>query len=75
MAMKCDICGKGPMFGHSISHAHNVTNRRFNPNLHTMRVIIKGSVKKAKVCTRCLKAGKVTKAPKRVIPTKVTTST
>ena len=33
MPQRCDVCGKGPAYGHRISHAHNVTNRRFNPNL------------------------------------------
>ncbi|MFQ5716731.1 MAG: 50S ribosomal protein L28 [Nitrospinales bacterium] len=62
MSKKCDICGKGPMFGHNVSHANNKTNRRFNPNLKNMRVVIQGSIKTKKVCTRCLKGGKVTKA-------------
>ena len=62
MAKKCEICGKGPMFGHNVSHANNKTNRRFNPNLKKLRVITKGSIKTKKVCTRCLKADKVTKA-------------
>ena len=38
MAKRCDICGKGPRYGHTISHAHNLTNRRWNPNLQRMRV-------------------------------------
>lgn len=62
MSKKCDICGKGPMFGHNVSHANNKTNRRFNPNLKNMRVVIQGSITTKKVCTRCLKGGKVTKA-------------
>jgi len=70
MAMRCDICGKGPMFGHNVSHANNSTNRRFNPNLQPVRALVDGGVKKLKVCTKCIKAGKVVKAPKRVIPAK-----
>ena len=62
MSYQCDICGKGPMFGHSISHAHNVTKRKFMPNLHRVRVRADGHVKRLRVCTRCLKAGKVLKA-------------
>jgi large subunit ribosomal protein L28 len=57
----CDICGKGPQFGQNVSHAHNTTKRRFNPNLHATRARVNGQVKKLKVCTRCLKAGKVEK--------------
>ncbi len=62
MAYRCDICGKGPMFGHSISHAHNVTRRKFMPNLHRVRVRVDGRVRRLRVCTRCLKAGKIRKA-------------
>jgi large subunit ribosomal protein L28 len=62
MAKVCEICGKKPMFGSSVSHAHNVTKRRFNPNLHNVRVKMDGRVKKIRVCSSCLKAGKVTKA-------------
>jgi large subunit ribosomal protein L28 len=51
------------MFGSSISHAHNVTNRRWNPNLQRVRVRLAGKVKKMYVCTRCLKSGAVEKAP------------
>ncbi len=61
MAYRCDICGKRPMFGHNISHAHNVTKRKFMPNLHRVRVRVNGRVKRIRVCTRCLKAGKVRK--------------
>jgi len=61
MAQRCDICGKGPSVGHKISHAHNVTNRRWLPNLASLRAMVDGTVKRMRVCTRCLKAGKVTK--------------
>ncbi len=70
MAMKCDICGKKPVFGHNVSHAHNVTNRRFNPNLQPVRAEINGTVKRVRACTRCIRSGKVKRAPKRQIPTK-----
>jgi large subunit ribosomal protein L28 len=62
MSYKCDICGKRPMFGHSISHAHNVTRRKFKPNLHRVRVRVDSRVVRLRLCTRCLKAGKVRKA-------------
>ncbi len=62
MAQVCDICGKKPQFGHSISHAHNVTGRRFDPNLQSVRVTDdKGRTRRALVCTRCLRSGKVAK--------------
>jgi large subunit ribosomal protein L28 len=61
MAQRCDICGKGPRFGSRVSHAHNVTSRRFNPNLQRMRAVVDGVQKRVKVCTRCLRSGKVQK--------------
>ena len=61
MARRCDVCGKGPAFGHRISHAHNVSKRRWLPNLVSMRAMVRGTPKRLRVCTRCLKAGKVTK--------------
>jgi large subunit ribosomal protein L28 len=62
MAQRCDLCGKGPAVGHRISHAHNVTKRRWMPNLVSLRAVKAGSVQRMRICTRCLKAGKVTKA-------------
>ena len=62
MAKVCDICGKKPGFGNAVSHAHNLTKRRWNPNLRRVRASVQGSVKTMRVCTACLKAGKVTKA-------------
>jgi len=63
MAQRCDVCGKGPSVGHKISHAHNVTTRRWLVNLVSLRGKIGsgGLVRRLRVCTRCLKAGKVTK--------------
>lgn len=61
MAKACEICGKGPVFGNNISHAHNVTRRRWEPNLQRVRAIVKGVPKKIRVCTRCLRSGKVVK--------------
>ncbi|MCD6225100.1 MAG: 50S ribosomal protein L28 [Deltaproteobacteria bacterium] len=63
MSKICEICGKKPMFGNNVSHAHNLTKRRFNPNLQKVRALYKGRVKKIKVCTKCIKAGHVIKAP------------
>ena len=63
MAQRCDVCGKGPSVGHKISHAHNVTKRRWLVNLVSMRgkIGVAGTVHRLRVCTRCLKAGKVVK--------------
>ena len=63
MAKECAVCGKKPMVGNNVSHAHNLNKRRFNPNLQRVRAVIKeGCVRKIDVCTSCIKAGKVTKA-------------
>ena len=59
MARVCEICGRGPMFGNRISHAHNVTKRRWMPNLQRVRVTIDGKPKKIYVCTSCLRSGRV----------------
>ena len=61
MARKCDICGKGPIVGNKVSHAHNLTKRRWLPNLQTMRVKVNGTPRKLKVCTRCIRSGTVEK--------------
>ena len=63
MSKICDICGKRPLVGSNVSHAHNVTKRRFNPNLQRVRAVHNGSVKKLTVCTRCIRSGEVVKAP------------
>ena len=62
MAFKCDICGKGALVGNNISHANNKTKKRSLPNLQSIRANLNGSIKRVRVCTRCLKAGKVQKA-------------
>ncbi|GAA3211482.1 50S ribosomal protein L28 [Oerskovia jenensis] len=59
MAANCEVCGKGPSFGHSISHSHIRTKRRWNPNIQRVRAIVSGTPKRLYVCTSCLKAGKV----------------
>lgn len=63
MSKVCEICGKKPTTGNNVSHSHLKTKRVFRPNIQ--KVTIKdenGTVRKANVCTSCLKAGKVTRA-------------
>jgi large subunit ribosomal protein L28 len=62
MAKACEICGKTPVVGRQKSHAHNVSPRRFEPNLQTVRAAIGGGTRRIRVCTRCLRSGKVVKA-------------
>jgi large subunit ribosomal protein L28 len=62
MAKVCFSCGKGPAFGNSRSHSMVATRRRFDPNLQKVRIDDGGRVRRVYVCTRCLKANKVTKA-------------
>ena len=62
MALACEICGKKPSFGNVISHAHNVRRRRWNPNLRRVKTVVKGTSKHIRVCTACIRAGKVKKA-------------
>ena len=61
MSKVCDICGKGPRFGNNVSHAHNLNRRRWNPNLQRVRALVDGTVCRIRVCTQCLKSGKVQK--------------
>jgi large subunit ribosomal protein L28 len=63
MSKMCEICGKKPLRGNNVSHAHNVTKRRFNPNLQKVRSLYNGKVKTIVVCTGCIKSGLVVKAP------------
>lgn len=62
MSAVCDICGASPRFGNNISHSHRRTRRRWNPNVQKMRVLVDGVPKRLNVCTKCLKANRVTKA-------------
>ena len=62
MSKICEICGKKPLVGNNVSHAHNLTKRRFNPNLQKVRAMHNGQVKKIVVCTSCIKSGRVIKA-------------
>jgi len=64
MARVCEICGKKPLVGNHVSHAHNVNKRRFNPNLQKVRAVSpNGRVKRLVACTNCIKSGHVVKAP------------
>lgn len=61
MARRCEMCGKGPLVGNNVSHANNKSKTRSLPNLRSVRANYEGEVRQIRVCTRCLKAGKVVK--------------
>ena len=61
MAKHCEICGKTPVVGRTLSHAHNVSARRFEPNLQTVRANVNGGTRRMRVCTRCIRSNKVVK--------------
>lgn len=62
MAANCDVCGKGPGFGMNVSFSHRRTKRRFNPNIQSIRTVLpNGTPKRQNVCTKCMKAGKITR--------------
>ena len=70
MARRCEICGKGPLVGNTVSHANNKSKTRSLPNLRSVHAFVDGTMTHIRVCTRCLKAGRVAKAARgRARPT------
>lgn len=65
MAKQCEICGKGTTTGRKVSHAHNVTSRTWEPNLRSIKALINGTVRRVRVCARCIRSGKVQRPPVR----------
>ncbi len=62
MAKVCVICGKSKATGFQVSHSHRKTKRVWNPNIHKVKILFKGSPRRLNVCSRCLKSGKVERA-------------
>ncbi|MFA6470489.1 MAG: 50S ribosomal protein L28 [Candidatus Latescibacterota bacterium] len=62
MSRQCEICGKKRMLGHNVSHANNKSVREFRPNLVTVRAKVSGRTQRVRLCTRCLRSGKIEKA-------------
>jgi large subunit ribosomal protein L28 len=62
MSRICDICGKKPVYGNNVSHAHNKTRRRWNPNLQKIRIVEGSAARSVKVCTQCLRKSNLQKA-------------
>jgi len=59
---KCQVCGKQPSTGHNVSNSQRRTKRTWQPNIQRVRALVDGAPKRIKVCTSCIKAGKVRKA-------------
>jgi len=59
---KCAICGKGPNFGNSVSHANNRNRKVWKPNVQRVKTVTDGTVRRVRVCTQCIKSGRVSKA-------------
>lgn len=59
MAYKCELCGKGIQYGHNVSHSKRRTRRVFKPNLHRVRILVEGQMKRMRLCTKCLRSTKV----------------
>jgi len=62
MAHRCELCGKGPSYGNVVSHANNARRRRWNANLKSVRAVVSGVQRRIRVCTTCLRSGRVVKA-------------
>ena len=59
MAAVCEVCGKHPSWGMSVSHSHRRTKRRWNPNIQRVRALVDGAPKRVHVCTGCIKSGNI----------------
>lgn len=59
---KCEVCGKGVTFGIKVSHSHRRSNRAWKPNVRSVKAVVNGTPKTVKVCSRCLRSGKVQRA-------------
>ncbi len=68
MARVCYVCKKRPGTGNNVSHAHNKARRRWLPKLQSFKIVDDdGQRRRVRVCTRCISAGKVVKAPAVVV--------
>ena len=74
MPRECQYCGKKTAVGNNVTRrglakakggvgrrVTGRTKRKFEPNLQKVRAVVDGSVKRVRICTRCLKSGKVQK--------------
>jgi len=61
MANVCNYCGKRRMVGNNVSHSNRHNKRVFRPNTRRVRAVIDGVARKVRICTRCLRTGRVRK--------------
>ena len=66
MGKFCEVCEKGSMSGHNVSHSNRKSNRIWAPNVQRVRVLVNGQARRLNECTRCLRSGNV----QRALPTK-----
>ena len=62
MAKYCEVCGKGTISGHSITHSDRKIKRTWKPNVRTVTVVENGKTSRKTVCTRCIRSGKIQRA-------------
>jgi large subunit ribosomal protein L28 len=63
MSKHCDCCGRGPVTGNAVSHSNRHTRRRWLINLRSVKLDVgEGESRKFKICTKCLRSGKVKRA-------------
>ncbi len=65
MGKLCEVCEKGTLSGHKVSHSNRKSNRIWAPNVQSIRVNLNGTPRRLNVCTRCLRSGKVLRAMPR----------
>ena len=55
MRRRCEICGKGVVFGHNVSHSNRKTNRAWRPNVQKTTVFVAGASRRVQACTACIR--------------------
>ncbi len=66
MSRVCRLCGKRPRTGNKISASDHHTKRRWLPNLQRVRAMTENGTRRIRVCTSCIRSGKVTKVISRM---------
>ncbi len=62
MSDRCEVCGKGRLVGNRVSHSNRKTKRVQRANTQVLRAVVDGRTRRLRVCTRCIRSGRVTKA-------------